>query len=100
MTPEFLQRLRKIDKAGLTARDVLILHFLTVNPGSNGNDIVRALNVPQASSIKLCMKRLAKSNFVEDRRREDVTLCNKMVHSYYTTGEGELFLKYIEHVQG
>jgi hypothetical protein len=77
-TVNFLLALRRIDKEGITARDVLILYTVMSNPGCNGIDVLRALSIKDRSSIQLCLLRLISHGFIEDRRtdiRKAVPVC-------------------------
>lgn len=64
----FLMRLRKIDKAHLTVRDVLILYTIIAKPGINGNDITKTIGMAERSSLQSCFARLERVGFIEDRR--------------------------------
>lgn len=71
-TVEFLLRLRKIDKSGLTARDVLLLYTIISNPGINGWDAGRKIGLAERSSVTFGMNRLIKRHFIEDRREQNL----------------------------
>lgn len=67
---EFLVRLRKIDKSGLTARDVLLLYTIITHSGIHGHDAGKAIGVAERSSVTFGLNRLIKRGFIEDRREE------------------------------
>lgn len=69
---EFLLRLRKIDKSGLTCRDILLLYTIIANPGINGWDAGRKIGVAERSSVTFGMNRLIKRGFIEDRREQNL----------------------------
>ena len=71
-TVELLLRLRKIDKSGLTARDVLLLCTIISNPGINGWDAGRKIGLAERSSVTFGMNRLIKHGFIEDRREQNL----------------------------
>lgn len=64
----FLMRLRKIDKAHLTVRDVLILYTIMSTPAVNGNDVTKTIGLVDRSSLQSCFARLERHGFIEDRR--------------------------------
>lgn len=67
-TVELLLRLRKIDKSGLTARDVLLLYTIISNPGINGWDAGRKIGLAERSSVTFGLARMIKRGLIEDRR--------------------------------
>lgn len=67
-TVEFLVRLRKIDKHGLTHRDAIILYTVINNPGISGVEIVDKLGLVNRSGIASNINRLIRCHFIEDRR--------------------------------
>ncbi len=71
MTGEFLRVLRKMDKTGITHRDVLILYVIINRPGICGQDITEILGYGYRSNVVKGIARLLKYGFIEDRR--DVT---------------------------
>ena len=67
---DFLIRLHKIDKAGLKARDIIILYGIIANPGINGKDLALKLGIPERSHIRHALIKLEQMGLVEDRRQE------------------------------
>src|SRR6478735_3406482 len=67
---DFLVKLRKIDKHGLTVRDMLVLFAIMQKPGSSGLDIASALAIKDRSAISSNLARLERQGFIEDRREE------------------------------
>lgn len=66
--PPFFVRLRKIERAGLTHRDFVMLYLIGQQPGIMGNEICKTLGYPSRSNIQDNMARLARLGFAEDRR--------------------------------
>lgn len=90
---EFLLRLRTIDKRGLTVRDILLLYYFMSHPGNSGADVCHALGIDHRSNIQLCLKRLFKAGFLEDRRAE---FSKRVVGRLYTTPAGAAFWEEIK----
>lgn len=65
---EFLIRLRKIDKQGITVRDTLMLYILIGNPGMTGLDLGKATGFGNRSSVDSNIRRLIRHGLIEDRR--------------------------------
>lgn len=68
---DFLVRLRRIDKAKMKPRDVLILYTVISNPGISGIDIATKLGIPERSHIQSALYRLENLGYIEDRRSEE-----------------------------
>lgn len=64
----FLLQLRKIDKAGLTTRDILVLYTVISRPGVNGNDVTKLIGHEDRSGLQAGFDRLIRHGFIEDRR--------------------------------
>lgn len=77
---DFLVRLRKIDKQRLTVRDVIVLYAIMSKPGANGKEIARTIGIQDRSSIQLCLSRLMRHGFVEDRRTEARSTIPNILH--------------------
>lgn len=69
---DFLVRLRKIDKQGLTARDVLVLYAIICQPGMSGREVAHKLGIVDQSYISSHLHRLERAGFIEDRREARV----------------------------
>lgn len=67
---DFLIRLRKIDKLGLTARDVLMLYTIIARPGISGIDAANAIGIKFRSGVAPGIGRLIRAGFIEDRREQ------------------------------
>lgn len=86
MTQEFsltvgmLVRFRKIDKAGLTVRDMLLLYAIISNPSVNGWEAAKLIGIPDRSSVQLCLARLMKRGFIEDRRDAEAKGVPNILH--------------------
>lgn len=84
----FLLRLRKIDKAHLTVRDVLVLYAIMSKPGVNGNDVTKTIGQQDRSSLQSSFMRLERMGFIEDRRER----ASKAVPTiFYVLPPGEQF---------
>lgn len=79
-TVDLLVRFRKIDKAGLTVRDMLLLYAIISNPGMNGHEVAKLIGIPDRSSVQLCLRRLIKHRFIEDRRVDDAKGIPNILH--------------------
>lgn len=66
----FLVRLRKVDKLGLTVRDVLVLYAIIENPGADGLTISTKLGLRDRSALASNLHRLERIGFIEDRREK------------------------------
>jgi len=67
---DFLVKLRKADKLGLTLRDILVLYAIMGAPGSSGLDIATKLGIKDRSAISSNLARLERLGFIEDKREE------------------------------
>lgn len=68
VTSDFLVKLRKMDKRGLTVRDVLVLYCVIHQPGQSGIEVTTKLGLPERSSIASNLLRLEREGYLEDRR--------------------------------
>jgi DNA-binding MarR family transcriptional regulator len=64
----FLVKLRKIDKRGLTARDVLILYTIIQQPGISGIDISTKLGLSDRSAVASNLLRMEREGYIVDHR--------------------------------
>lgn len=67
---ELLQRLLKIDVAGLTVRDVLCLYVIQAQPGIMGIDLANMVGQQHHSGVSSNISRLVERGFIEDRREK------------------------------
>ncbi len=65
---DMLDRLKRIDKSGIKARDLLILHTIISSPGISGIDIAHKLGIPERSHIQSALYRMEALELIEDRR--------------------------------
>jgi DNA-binding MarR family transcriptional regulator len=65
---DMLDRLKRIDKSGIKARDILILHTIISSPGISGIDIAHKLGIPERSHIQSALYRMETLELIEDRR--------------------------------
>ena len=68
---EFLTRLWKIDKSGLTARDLMLLYTIMTHPGISGLEAANLVGVRARSSVQFSYARLMKREMIEDRRVQE-----------------------------
>lgn len=88
-TIDFLARLKRIDNHDLKVRDVLILWAVAREPGMMGNEIAKKLGYKSRSNVQICIARLIRGSFIEDRR----PVANQMTpNDLYATPAGEAFL--------
>lgn len=66
---DFFVRLRKIENAGLKARDIVVLYAIQGEPGIMGRTLAIKLGYASRSNVQDCVARLVKQGFIEDRRR-------------------------------
>lgn len=69
-TLEFLMRLKKIDVAKMTVREVMCLYMIIGIPGMSRTDLAKALGLNAEVNVLYTIKRLVRRGFVEDRRPE------------------------------
>lgn len=79
-TPGFLMRLHKIDRHGLTVRDILVLYAIMRTPGASGLDIATKLGIKDRSAISSNLARLERQDFIEDRREERTKAVPALLH--------------------
>lgn len=65
---DFLMRLKKIERAGMTGRDLMLLYAVISKPGINGQHLANSINIGNRSAIDANIARLIKLGYVEDRR--------------------------------
>ena len=65
---DMLDRLKRIDKSGIKARDILILHTIISHPGISGIDIAHKLAFSERSHIQSALYRMQDLELIEDRR--------------------------------
>jgi len=68
-TIEFLRRLKKIDAEDLRTRDILVLWAISRQGGMMGLELSRQLGYPSRSHVQICIERLIRHGFIEDRRK-------------------------------
>lgn len=67
---EFLIRLRKIEKANLSIRDVVFLYVIMRNPGINGQDASDMMGIVNRSGIQKSLHKMIRIGLIEDRREK------------------------------
>lgn len=65
---DFLSRLKKLDNLKAPPRDVMLLYTIISNPGISGKEASQKLGIPHRSGVQLCLRRMYKRNWIEDRR--------------------------------
>lgn len=68
LTEAFLVKLRKVDKRGLTVRDVLVLYVIITHPGCSGIEITNKLGFKDRSAIASNILRLEREGYMSDHR--------------------------------
>lgn len=65
---DLMVKMRKIDAAGLTQRDVLVIWCVKENPGIEGILLSQKLGFKSRSNVQTNIFRLIRLGFIEDRR--------------------------------
>jgi len=78
---DFLVRLRKLDKAGVTHRDVITLYTIIANPGVNGQEAGKMMGISDRSNIQMGLARLERKGLIEDRRVERIKSIPSIFHA-------------------
>lgn len=68
LTADFLVKLRKVDKRGLTVRDVLVLYVIITHPGCSGIEVTNKLGLPDRSAVASNLLRLEREGYTTDHR--------------------------------
>jgi DNA-binding MarR family transcriptional regulator len=68
VTSDFLIRLRKVDRRGLTVRDVLVLYYIIGHPGCSGIEITNKLGYTDRSAVASNLLRLEREGYITDHR--------------------------------
>lgn len=85
----FLIALRKIDRAGLTARDILLIESVRQNPGCMGRELATRIGLQARSNLQFSLPRLKLLGMIEDRRPQ---VGRAHVNILHITPAGERFL--------
>jgi DNA-binding MarR family transcriptional regulator len=80
VTFDFLVSLRKVDKRGLTVRDILILYVVITTPGISGVEVTAKLGIKDRSAIASNLRRLERESYIEDRREEQRKAVPAVLH--------------------
>lgn len=79
-TLKFLMTLTRLEKLGLSQRDVLVLYGVISNPNINGKHLSDSLGYKDRSAISTALLRLTGMGMIEDKRkRAGRTIPNMMV---------------------
>ena len=92
-TVDFLIRLRKIDKQGMTLRDTLLLYIVLGNPGMSGLDLGKAIGFGHRSSIDSNIRRMIRLGMIEDHRERHARAIPNNLHA---TEAGKAFWESIK----
>lgn len=87
---DFMIRLRKLDNAKLTPREVLLMWAISREPGMMGYELAKKLGYPSRSMVQIGIRRLVDFGFIEDRR--PVIRNRKIPNDLYIAPAGEKFL--------
>lgn len=88
---EFMLKLRKIEDAGLTTRDVLILWACRSKAGMMGREVQLMLAYPFRSMLQIRFRILSEKGLLEDRRLPN-RVRQREPNRLYVTPAGEKFL--------
>lgn len=77
---EFLSRLKIVDQAGYTVRDVLVLYCIIRNPGISGVDVAHKIGVEFRSNVNSQITRLIRGKMIEDRREISRKATSQILH--------------------
>lgn len=86
---DFMVRLKKIDSAHLTNRDVLILWAVKKDPGVMGRELATKLGYKSRSNVQENILRLLRLKLIEDHRPQ---ADNRTPNDLHLTPAGEAFL--------
>ncbi len=64
----FLMALHKIERAKLTARDIILLTAIQGTPGIMGRELALKIGLPSRSGVQYSIPRLVRMGLIEDRR--------------------------------
>lgn len=65
---DMLLKLRRIDKSGLTVRDIMLLYAIITKPGISGWEAGKSIGIEARSSVQTGLARMIKRGLIEDRR--------------------------------
>lgn len=68
---DMLLKMRRIDKTGLTVRDIMLLYAIISNPGISGWDAGKMIGIQARSSVQTGLARMIKRGLIEDRRESE-----------------------------
>lgn len=88
-TTDFMVRLRKLDRAGLTVRDAVALWVIRGQPGMMGRELATTIGLKSRSNIQENIARLIRLGMIEDRRKAQNRLTP---NDLYITPAGEQLL--------
>lgn len=88
-TVDFFVGLRKIDKSGLKARDVIALWAIRQTPGMMGRELALKIGLNTRSNIQDAIARLTMHGLIEDRRK---TRDNRTPNDLHILPAGTVYL--------
>lgn len=65
---DFVVRVKRIDSAKLTCRDILVMWAIQLNPGMMGRELALKLGYPTRSNVQENILKLRTMGLIEDRR--------------------------------
>lgn len=89
-TIDFMLRLKKIDTAGHSVRDIFVLWAVKQEPGLMGNELAHKLGYKTRSNVQNRIGHLINAGLLEDRRAKISQLTPNDLH---ITPAGEQFLR-------
>lgn len=78
----------RIDRRGLTVRDMLVMWVIITKPGCMGTEVANKLGLPERSSVQTNIDRLIREKLIEDRRKE---IKKMFPNQLYITDAGKAF---------
>lgn len=85
----FMLRLKKIDNANLTSRDIMVLWALHTTPGMMGQEVSKKLGFEVRSRIQYVFDRLIREGYIEDRR---IIVKRKAPNNFFILPKGRDFI--------
>jgi len=65
---DFIISLGRINNAGLTVRDAMVLYAVMKHPGIHGQDVAKTLGISNRSILHSGFQRMERAGLLEDRR--------------------------------
>lgn len=82
-------RLRKIENAGLKARDIVVLYAIHGQAGMMGREIAQKLGYAHRSQLQDGLNRLTRGGYIEDHRK---THDQQTPNDFHITPAGKILI--------